>query len=196
MNKPVETKDIIEKEVALICLNWAQARLDEQKAVFTKARLSYQSHKIIDELGDPAIIHLELRPSTDSTDRMPSKGSMFKFRSVNEKEWLKVPEVRFDLKLFINFLFQAKLYDIKDGVVMLKMCLWRANSKTGNERLQRIIWIKNECVDVHADEPDFIPQSMLRSIGRIKSGELNHIISPTPNFQVDLNRFIFFICCL
>jgi hypothetical protein len=46
-------------------------------------------------------------------------------------------------------------------------------------------------VSAYENQPDFVPQAMLRSIERIQSGILNHIITPEFNFKVHLiNLFV------
>lgn len=106
MNKPLLTKNVVDKEVALICLGWAQAKLDEKVPILNYALLKY-SHNVTEKTqraGKVTVVVLELT-SKEKNNQMPKvvrKGAVLKFMVLRTNELLQIPWVSSISVLFQN----------------------------------------------------------------------------------------------
>jgi hypothetical protein len=99
MDKPRHTKAVIEKEIALICLNWAQSKLDEKVPVIEYALLKYSKQEVMKgQFGKMIVVSLELLSPKERGDdaliaKQVRKGAIVKFGSKRTGEMLDIPWV-------------------------------------------------------------------------------------------------------
>jgi hypothetical protein len=99
MQRPITKHELIEKEVALICLNWAQAKLDEQVPIFSRSTLTKIRETILTKINPhnnkimrtyKFVLELLFDPS-ERPGRSIRKGSFLTFMSKIPTN--KIPEI-------------------------------------------------------------------------------------------------------
>jgi hypothetical protein len=102
MQRPITKRELIEKEVALICLNWAQAKLDQQVPIFSKSTLTKIGETVLTKFNplsnkimftNKFVLELSFDPK-ERPGRPIRKGSFLTFMStIPVKAMLDIPPV-------------------------------------------------------------------------------------------------------
>ncbi|KAI6183190.1 Pept-C1 domain-containing protein [Aphelenchoides bicaudatus] len=156
---------IIKKEIAIICLYWAQAINNCRSPLLVNVLLNFDSLKEYKGKSDPAktfgriLFNVQFPPQNCSRHRAIKRGLVVFVKGEREDQR-----------------FIARVYKVESNSCKLSV-------RCPSERFTQILEYDNKVVDVYELPAEFIPVSMLNSIEGMKSGYLNQIIVPNPVFQ-------------
>ncbi|CAD5230622.1 unnamed protein product [Bursaphelenchus okinawaensis] len=157
--------DLIQKQIAIICLYWAQGLIESRQPIFLDAILQYKEHRIVKYVVGGKE---KMATITYFSCLMPEERRQPNFRSAADRINL-VTVIREGIVLFEGFVHYKK-----NGEVVLKVDRVKKDLLT---ELQQVTALD---VDLYEQPNDFVPQAMLNAVQGVKMGLIDSILMPKP----------------
>ncbi|CAD5230616.1 unnamed protein product [Bursaphelenchus okinawaensis] len=157
--------DLIQKQIAIICLYWAQGLIESRQPIFLDAILQYKKHRIVKYVVGGKE---KMATITYFSCLMPEERRQPNFRSAADRINL-VTVIREGIVLFEGFVHYKK-----NGEVVLKVDRVKKDLLT---ELQQVTALD---VDLYEQPNDFVPQAMLNAVQGVKMGLIDSILMPKP----------------
>ncbi|KAI6170268.1 putative helicase mov-10-B-like isoform X2 [Aphelenchoides besseyi] len=193
LSKPKTREQLVNKEVALISLNWAQELLDTRTPLIRNVSLIHKSTKDVTKVTDSlpkymVYFTIPLPSKKDQDDQDEEERSKKSIEQVRRGTILqlissgrKLPKVDFCSPKELS-IPQLKVHYLNNKELVVK-----TKVSSLKDLLDSLNGIKQ--FNVYEVHTDFVPCAMLRSIQRIKKGLLDHILCPQPPAVKSLYTF-------
>jgi len=170
--EPQTISQMIDKQVAVICLYWAQGILDCSRSLLANVQVKLQDATMVRSKFNSKKYLFQVRfyieyGANNYKGREPKRGMIVFFRT---KDGRKV---------------STRISKIEAG-----KCYFVIRIDPEKEEKEKYLKLKDETVDVFQTPDEFIPVSMIRSIKELRTGFLNHILSPQPTFSEERYQYI------
>ncbi|CAD5233958.1 unnamed protein product [Bursaphelenchus xylophilus] len=165
MREQTSMEDLIQKQIGIICLYWAQGIIESRQPVFLGAILSYKEHKVVkymegkqEKRGVITYFALALPKEKKSADFRPPQARVNQLSIIREG----------------ILLFRGYVVRKTDQEIIIK------TDKMSEELTNQLTTVTSMEVDIFEEPNEFVPQAMLCAVQGVKMGLIDSVLMPHP----------------